>query len=209
MERICSLAKRLSVYLLTGFSEVSNDNLYNSVAFIGPDGVILGTYRKIHVPKQDHPESQVYTPGEEFLVFQTSFGNIGIMICYDRQFPESARTLRLMGADIIFNPSATWAFDSLYHAKKTHALLPPPFWNETMMKTRAYENQVYVACVNLAAPRLVGQSLFIDPTGRVFLKASKNEKVYVEEIDVDSLKKIRNKRGPRLRDRFPDRYLIQ
>jgi len=209
IEKIRSLAQKVSAYLLVGFSEMSKGNLYNSVAFIGPDGIILGVYRKIHIPKEKHPESQVYTPGEEFLVFPTNFGNIGIMICYDRQFPESARTLRLMGADIIFNPSATWAFGSTNIAGATHNIaLPPPSWNEAMMRTRAYENQVYIVCVNLAAPRLVGQSLFLDPMGCICLRASKDERVYVEEVDLDFLKKIRSKQGPPLTDRYPGRYLI-
>lgn len=204
----CSLARELSVYLIIGFSETSNETLYNSVAFIGPNGIIRGTYRKIHIPRREEPESQVYTSGEKFLVFKTEFGNVGIMICYDRQFPESARTLTLMGADIILNPSATTAFDCLDGAKRSRDLLPSHHWNEAMMRTRAYENQVYVVCVNLAAPRLVGQSLFIDPLGRVCLRASKDEQVYVEQVDVDFLNEVRSKRGPGLVDRFPNKYFV-
>lgn len=125
---LVKLAMDKGIYIVAGLAENSNGSVYNSAILTGPDGFI-GTYRKIHL---FYEEKLWFSPGETgFKVWQTPVGNIGIMICFDWFFPESARTLALKGADIIAHPSN----------------LVLPYCPDAMV-TRCLENRVFAVTAN-------------------------------------------------------------
>ena len=102
------VAKELGVVLPVSFYEAARNTTYNTVAMIDADGEILGTYRKTHIP-DDHfyQEKFYFTPGDTgFKVFQTRFGAVGCGICWDQWFPESARCMAMMGAEMLLYPTA-------------------------------------------------------------------------------------------------------
>ena len=102
------LAKELGVVLPVSFYEKEVNNLYNSIACIDADGTILGIYRKTHIPDDHYYQEKFYfTPGDTgFRIFETRYGKIGIGICWDQWFPESARCMALQGAELLFYPTA-------------------------------------------------------------------------------------------------------
>ena len=137
--RLRTLARELDLYLCLGFSESEGDRLYNTALLIGPDGQTVGKYRKTHGVEK------LYEPGDSLPVFETRYGKIGILICYDRQLPETARTLADQGAELILIASnGMWGR-----------------MNDAMLRTRAYENGVFLV---FAHPR---DGLVIDPGGRI------------------------------------------
>ena len=102
------LAKELQVVLPISFYEKDVNNLYNSVACIDADGTLLGVYRKTHIPDDHYYQEKFYfTPGDTgFKAFKTRYGTIGIGICWDQWFPETARSMALLGAEILLYPTA-------------------------------------------------------------------------------------------------------
>ena len=141
MVRIQALARELKIYLLVGFAERRDDRMYNTAAIFGPDGSLVSRYSKTHTAN-DEP---LNTKGTEFPVVQTALGRWGTLICIDRQMPETSRILAIKGAQLILVP-AWGGFSEM---------------NDTMMRTRAYENGVHVAFVH---PK---RCLFIDPSGKI------------------------------------------
>jgi len=141
MDRLRNVARELDLYLCVGFSKLENDKLYNTAILVGPDGKTVGKYRKTHGVEQ------FYEAGDALPIFETRYGKVGIMICYDRQLPETARTLAAQGAELILIPSnGMWGR-----------------MNDAMLRTRAYENGVYLV---FAHPR---DGLVIDPGGESLL----------------------------------------
>ena len=139
IDRLRKLAMELDLYLCVGFSELAGEHLYNTALLIGPDGRTVGKYRKTHGVEP------FYEVGDNLPVFQTRYGKVGIMICFDRQLPEIARTLAAAGAELILVPSnGMWGR-----------------MNDAMLRTRCYENGVFLI---FAHPR---DGLVIDPGGRV------------------------------------------
>ena len=137
--RLRELAKQLDLYLCVGFSELADDQLYNTALLIGPDGKTAGKYRKTHGVEP------FYRVGDSLPVFETRYGKVGIMICYDRQLPEIARTMAAQGAELILVPSnGMWGR-----------------MNDALLRTRCYENGVFLV---FAHPR---DGLIIDPGGRI------------------------------------------
>ena len=140
-DRITRLCAKCGVFLAAAMAEKENGKFYNTCALIGPDGKLIGKYRKTHT-LNDEP---LNTLGDSFPVFRTPLGRIGIMICYDRQPPEVARILTLRGAEIILNPAAGSRGET----------------NTNMMRTRAYENGVPIVFCHHA------ECLIIDRQGRI------------------------------------------
>jgi predicted amidohydrolase len=137
--RLRKLAHELDLYLVVGFTELDKGELYNSAVLLGPDGKTVGKYRKTHGVEE------LYKVGDTLPVFQTRYGKVGILICYDRQLPETARTLAEKGTELLLIPSnGNWGL-----------------MNDALLRTRAYENGVYVV---FAHPR---DGLVIDPNGRI------------------------------------------
>ena len=137
--RLRKLARELDIYLCIGFTEREGQQLYNTALLIGPDGTTAGKYRKTHGVEPG------YTPGDRLPVFETRYGKVGMLICYDRQPPEIARTLAQHGAELILIPSnGMWGR-----------------MNDALLRSRAYENRVYLV---FAHPR---NGVIIDPGGRI------------------------------------------
>ena len=168
IKQFCALARELKIYLVLGFLEGEGEKLYNTAALIDPEGNIIGKYRKTHFWQGYDVNPPGYTPGNSFPVFNLGFLNVGEMICADRRFPEVARTLALKGADLIVCPAyGSWGER-----------------NTALMRTRAFENQVFIVFTH------PNQSLIIDRDGNIIGQCGKDEFV-VEKISLDHLGKNR------------------
>jgi len=142
------IARSHNVHIVFGFTERVEKGCYNSAALIDNRGDLLGCYHKTHLLEHD----EVYLPGEDLPVWKTSLGKIGIIICADRRWPESVRTLRVRGAELIMNPTyGMWHLD-----------------NEWWMRTRSYENEVFICFTH---PNV---SLITGPKGEIAAKLQSN-----------------------------------
>ena len=176
---------------------------YNSAAVIDADGKYLGKYRKMHIPHcaPGFWEKFYFRPGNlGYPVFETRVGKVGVYICYDRHFPEGARSLGLGGAEIVFNPSATVAGLSEYLWK-----LEQP--------AHAVANQYFLGAINRPGfedpwriGEFYGQSYFCDPRGQ-FLAAGKrdDDDIVIADMDLDLIREVRNV-WQFFRDRRPESY---
>lgn len=210
------LAKELGVVLPISFYEKEVNNLYNSIACIDADGTILGVYRKTHIPDDHYYQEKFYfTPGNTgFKVFNTRFGNIGIGICWDQWFPETARALAVKGAEILFYPTAIGSepileCDSMPHWRRCmqgHAgcnLVPVVAANrigiETVDPCEANGGQK-------SSLKFYGSSFITDNTGEVICEAGRDtEEVLVAQFDLDEYMTDRLSWGL-FRDRRPEIY---
>ncbi len=191
-QALSQIAVSIGGRVVAGYAEKHGSRLYNSAALIGPAGV-EGNYRKVHLFDQ---ETLLFDPGDlGFRVFDTGMYKVGIMICFDWIFPESARILALLGADIIAHP----------------ANLVLPFCQAAMV-TRAIENRVFTATANRIGTeeRISGKSLtftgfsrMVGPDGKVLLDAGRDEqRLMVQQIDPA---RSRNKHITALSDVFETR----
>ncbi len=209
-DRLQPLAKELGVVIIASLFEKRAQGLYhNTTAVIDADGAYLGKYRKMHIP--DDPgyyEKFYFTPGDlGYKVFDTKFARIGILICWDQWYPEAARITSLMGAEILFYPTAIgWDLDEkdpVINREQHDA------W-ETIQRSHAVANGLYVVSVNRvgteANQQFWGGSFVANPHGRLLYKASHDrEEVHVQEIDLDQTEYYRTT-WPYLRDRRIDSY---
>jgi len=155
------LATRYNLYIVAGILERKGDVVYNTSVLIGRTGHLDGKYRKISLPREEIDGG--VTPGDSLPVFDTDFGRIGMMICWDVSFPETARTLAQKGAEIIFLP--IWG------------------GNLTLAKARAIENQVYLVSSSYDMVTAI-----FDQEGEVMKEATKNEPVIVVDVDLNKQK---------------------
>lgn len=210
------LAKELQVVLPISFYEKDVNRLYNSVACIDADGELLGVYRKTHIP-DDHfyQEKFYFSPGDSgFRVFNTRYGVIGIGICWDQWFPETARCMAVQGAEILFYPTAIGSepileCDSMPHWRRVmqgHAaanLMPVVAANriglEEVKPCEANNNQS-------SALNFYGSSFIADGTGAILASASRDqEEILLQEFDLAALAQDRLSWGL-FRDRRPECY---
>jgi deaminated glutathione amidase len=189
---MAKLARELQVYLLAGsfledIPEVQKS--FNTSLFFGPDGGLLARYRKIHLFDVAIErgvialESETRQPGEDVVVAETEFGRMGLTICYDLRFPELYRALVSQGAQIIFVPAAFTALTGEAH------------W-EPLLRARAIENQVYIIAPdqighNPKSFATYGNSMIVDPWGRILGRAPDRTAVITAEIDLAYLAKVR------------------
>lgn len=210
------LAKELSVVLPISFYEREVNNLYNSVACIDADGSLLGVYRKTHIPDDHYYQEKFYfTPGDTgFQVFETRYGTIGVGICWDQWFPETARCIALQGAELLFYPTAIGSepileCDSMPHWRRCmqgHAaanLMPVIAANrigrETVEPCEENGNQS-------SALDFYGSSFLTDETGEVLMSGSRDkEEILCAEYDLSELIAKRLEWGL-FRDRRPECY---
>ncbi len=189
--RLQELATRHAIHLLAGsFLEKSGESLaYNTSLLFSPAGDILASYRKIHLFDVDIPgqvsikESDSMKPGEEVVTATTQLGTVGLSICYDLRFPELYRGLTQRGAQVVFVPSAFTFPTGAAH------------W-EALLQARAIENQVYIVAPNQIGKNVYGfadygNSMIIDPWGKILARAPDKECVITAEIDLDYLEKVR------------------
>ncbi len=200
--RLASLAGEITV--VAGYCEADGDRRYNSVVCVSGDGV-LGNHRKVHQPLS---EDASYASGDRFHAFDTPVGRIGMMICYDKAFPESARALALDGAEIGVCVSA-------WPASRTKAAtdIAKDRWKrrfDLFDQARALENQMIWMSANQAGSfgslRFVGSAKIVDPGGDVLADTGVTAGIAVAELDVaQTLETARRSMG-HLRDRRPDAY---
>ena len=203
------VAAELGVVIIASLFEKRAQGVYhNTTAVLDADGVYLGKYRKMHIP--DDPgfhEKFYFTPGDlGYKVFKTKFATVGVLICWDQWYPEAARITSLMGAEVLFYPTAIgWAStqDLPTNTEQYNA------W-QTMQRSHAIANGVHVVSVNRvgeeAGVKFWGGSFVSNPFGTVLYQASHtHEEVIVQEIDLNKTDSYRI-HWPFLRDRRIDSY---
>ena len=214
VNRLCKVARETGTVLVYPLYEDDGGTLYNTAVVIGPDGELIGKYRKMSIPqilrtvdKGETPADErfYFTPGNlGFPVFDTPFGvKLGILLCYDRHFPEAARVLALRGAHLLLVPTATyreWIRE---------------VW-EAELRGHAIANMFYVGGVNKVGPDVggaphrhyFGTALFIDPRGTVMGRAGdKEDEILYAEIDPRVCDDVRDLWGF-LKFRRPDAYSL-
>jgi N-carbamoylputrescine amidase len=206
VERFAALAAELSVVLPISFFERANQAYYNSLAMIDADGSVLGVYRKSHIPDGPGYEEKFYfVPGDTgFRAWRTRVGTIGVGICWDQWFPEAARAMTLMGADLLLYPTAIGS-----EPEETGGLDTRDMWRRAMVG-HAVANSVYVAASNRVGSEgeatFYGSSFVADPSGEVIAEAGREDEAIVHaEVDLAYARRFRAGFGF-FRDRRPDLY---
>jgi N-carbamoylputrescine amidase len=209
LQRMATLAAELKVVLPVSFFERANNAHYNSLAMIDADGRNLGVYRKSHIPDgPGYQEKYYFNPGDTgFRVFQTRYGTLGAAVCWDQWFPESARAMALMGAEILFYPTA------IANEPQDPNLISKDHWQRTM-QGHAAANMVPLVSSNRigkedgAAAQLTfyGASFIADELGAKVAEAdNRSRAVITATFDLDALHRKRAAWGL-FRDRRPDLY---
>lgn len=217
VNRFKEVAKELGVVIPVSFYERDIDRLFNTVAMIDADGSVLGIYRKTHIP-DDHfyQEKFYFTPGDTgFKVFDTRFGRIGVGICWDQWFPETARCMAVQGAEMLLYPTAIGSEPILDVDSSGH-------WRR-VMQGHAAANLMPVIAANRIGVETVepckenagqsssldfyGCSFIADATGDIIASAKQEETILYGEFDLDALKEDRLSWGL-FRDRRPETYVV-
>lgn len=178
----CNLAKELGVVIVLNLYEKAGEKTYDSSPVINSDGKILGVTRMLHITQYDKFfEQDYYHPGDaDIKIYKTSFGNLGVSICYDRHYPEYMRALGTHGADIVFIPQAgakgEWT-DGLYEAE---------------VRTAAFQNGYFTALCNRTGTEdeleFAGESFVCDPNGNVIARAgTSTEEILFADLNFDML----------------------
>ncbi len=208
-DRFAAVAKELGVVLVLPLFEKRATGLYhNTAAVIDADGRYLGKYRKMHIPEDPGFHEKFYfTPGDlGYRVWETAFGKIGVLICWDQWYPEAARLTAMQGANVLFYPTAIgW----LPEEKPTLGAAQHTAW-ETVQRGHAVANGSYVAAANRIGregeTEFWGQSFIANPYGEVVGRASESEEeILTAEIDLEKLEEFRQI-WPFFRDRRIDSY---
>jgi predicted amidohydrolase len=158
-ERLGRLARKLNAYIVAGIYEREGRVVYNTAVLLDRQGRLAGKYRKTHLPREEWEAG--ITPGDAYPVFTTDFGRIGLIICYDLQFPEPSRAMAAQGAEI----------------------LVLPIWGgfDTLARARALENSVY-----LISSTYDMRSYILDPTGAILAEATREQPLARAEIDLET-----------------------
>ena len=212
MNHFKALAKELDIVLPISFYEKSGNTFFNSVTVIDADGEILGTYRKTHIPDGiPYAEKFYFTPGNTgFKVWDTKYAKIGVGICWDQWFPECSRSMALMGAELLFYPTAIGDEPTLGIDSKGH-------W-QRCMQGHAAANLIPVIAANRIGKENIsqngedstlefyGSSFITNGRGEIIHEASKDKKeVLTATFDLDELAIARRQWGV-FRDRRPSMY---
>ena len=219
-QRMAEVAREKKVSVVVSVFERRAMGVYhNTAAVLDADGTLKGIYRKMHIP--DDPlyyEKYYFTPGDlGYKCFETQYGNVGTLVCWDQWYPEAARLTAIQGANVLFYPTAIgWhPAEKAQHGKAQHDA-----WR-TAQRAHAIANGVYVAVVNRVGhetgnirgnkaegPGLEfwGGSFLCDPFGQVIAEASHDrEEILVGEVDTKQMETVR-RNWPFLRDRRIDSY---
>ena len=210
-DALSKIAKELGVVIIASLFEKRTQGIYhNTTAILNADGAYLGKYRKMHIPDDpSYYEKFYFTPGDlGYKVFNTKFAKIGVLICWDQWYPEASRITSLMGAEILFYPTAIgWAAsqDETTNTEQFNA------W-QIIQRSHSVANGLHVVSVNRVgfeqdgAMKFWGGSFIANPFGTIIYKAShEEEEVHVEELDLDKTDRYRT-HWPFLRDRRIDSY---
>ena len=208
INKMSKVAKKHKVVLPISFFEKDNNAYFNSIAVINADGKILGKYRKSHIPDgAGYLEKYYFNPGDTgFKIWNTTYGKIGIGICWDQWFPEAARIMALKGAEVLFYPTAIGdEIMSTYDSSDA--------W-QTVMQGHAAANIMPVVASNRIGSESVkgqvngfyGRSFICNRSGKIIAEASKDkEEVILAEIDTEENHLFRRNWGL-FRDRRPELY---
>jgi len=205
IKALCKKAMDLHTYFIATFYVEEEGNVYNTSFVINREGKICGKYRKMHPTCAEINKYKV-APGKQFGVFELDFGKIGIMICFDIEFPEVCRILALYGAEIVFWPTQAYGFSE--------------FDYELKAKARAIDNQIYLVSSNFAIedPYLPGKvlrrSYIINPYGDMIACTGYHSGIAVANIDLDDKyryydpvsKEVVNWKAYIFQNRRPDLY---
>jgi N-carbamoylputrescine amidase len=219
-ERLSAIAREEKVVVIASLFERRAAGLYhNTAAVLQQDGSLAGLYRKMHIP--DDPlyyEKFYFTPGDlGFKAFDTAFGKVGTLVCWDQWYPEGARITALQGANVLFYPTAIGWHPA---EKEEFGTAQYEAW-QIIQRSHAIANGVFVGSVNrvgheqgdvrgnrVEGPGLEfwGGSFIADPFGRIIAKASHDkEEILIGEVDIRALEDVR-RNWPFLRDRRIDAY---
>jgi N-carbamoylputrescine amidase len=210
------LAKKLGIVIIGSLFERRTAGIYhNTAAVFDADGEMRGIYRKMHIP--DDPlyyEKYYFTPGDlGFKAFDTRFGKIGTLVCWDQWYPEGARLTAMQGAEVLFYPTAIGWHPA---EKAEYGKAQADAW-ETIQRSHAIANGVYVASVNRigheSTPEdkgdgieFFGNSFIADPFGRILAKASSDKEEIITAIVDPKLQEQTRRWWPFFRDRRIDAY---
>lgn len=212
-----NICKELSVVMPISFYEKDGTRLFNSIAMIDADGKVLGVYRKTHIPDDHYYQEKFYfTPGDTgFRAFKTRYGTIGVGICWDQWFPETARGLALKGAELLFYPTAIGSEPILGCDSMPH-------WRRCMMGHAACNLMPVIAANRIgtetvepcaengqqsSALTFYGSSFITDATGKVTEEMDRvSEGFILHTFDLDEIEEERRSWGL-FRDRRPEIYL--
>ncbi len=205
------IAKELGVVLPISFYEKKNNARYNALAVIDADGEVLGVYRKSHIPDgPGYEEKYYFNPGDTgFKVWNTRYGKIGVGICWDQWYPEAARCMALMGAEILFYPTAIGSEpESPEVDSKDH-------WQRCMIGHAACNlmpvvasNRIGSETIGDSSIKFYGSSFITNAVGEKIAEADRTEEsILVAEFDLDTIAFQRTEWGI-FRDRRPDLYKV-
>jgi predicted amidohydrolase len=191
-ELLGAAARRNGIWVVAGLTECDGEVLYNTAVLLDRQGELAGRYRKVHLPREEW--KQGITPGEDYPIFQTDFGTIAIQICYDWFFPEPHIIWGMQGVEVVFAP--TWG--------NTKPDVDGRVEGETTFRVRARDNGVYMV------PSVYdGQSMVIDPMGRILVANGGKEGVFWCEVDLNErehLPWVGHWHATGSRDRMPHTY---
>ena len=183
VRNVVAWAARCHTWVVMGCTRAADGGAYNTALILNREGKLAGLYDKVHWQTHD----QKFMPGQRLPVFASDFGPFGVMICADRRWPETVRSLALQGARIIFNPTYGMHNDL----------------NLCMMRTRAYESEVMIAFTH------PGQALITGPGGHILRnETSPDVPFVVTEVDLSEVDRARAGASAHLRDRRPDVYTL-
>lgn len=204
------VAKELDVVLPISFFEKAGNTAFNSIAILDADGSVLGMYRKTHIPDGlPYAEKFYFTPGDTgFKVWKTKYGTIGVGICWDQWFPETARAMALMGAELLLFPTAIGSEPTLEKDSSAH-------WRNAMAGHAAANmipviasNRIGTETEGTSSMTFYGKSFIADQHGEIVQQADdRTETVITAVFDLDKLAKERREWGI-FRDRRPEMYDI-
>jgi predicted amidohydrolase len=187
VKNFCSAAKDNQIMVVPNLYLYENGKTYDASLLIRKDGTIAGVQKMVHVAQANQFfEQDYYTPADDgFHVFDTEYGKIGIVVCFDRHYPESIRTEALMGADLILIPTVNTKEE-------------PSEMFEWELRVQAFHNSVYIAMGNRVGTEgqmdFSGESVVIDANGDTIVKADDRAQILYTDIDLEQAKTIRNKR---------------
>ncbi|MEM6911880.1 MAG: carbon-nitrogen hydrolase [Verrucomicrobiota bacterium] len=208
-EKLGQVAAECEVVIVASLFEARGPGLYhNSAAVLDADGSFLGLYRKAHIPQDPGFEEKFYfTPGDTgYRVFQTRYGKIGVLLCWDQWYPEAARLTAMQGAEVLLYPTAIgW----LPEEKADWGPSQHQAW-ETVQKAHAIANGCYLAAVNRvgieSGTEFWGQSFGVDPFGQLLVRGSSDrEERLLMDTSLAAMEEIRQI-WPFFRDRRIDTY---
>ena len=216
VKRLSAVAKELEIVLPVSFYEKDGTRLFNSIAMLDADGSVMGVYRKTHIPDDHYYQEKFYfTPGNTgFKVWETRYGKVGVGICWDQWFPEAARSMALMGADILLYPTAIGSEPILEVDSSGH-------WMRTMqghsaanilpvMAANRYGLETVTPCPEngqqSSSLTFYGSSFITDETGDILARAGRSgDEILMAEFDFDQIRTERLSWGL-FRDRRPETY---